>query len=302
MLLTRACSINRALDQIGDQWCLLILEQVFRGTDTFSQMTNNIGISKTVLSNRLKWLQSVDCLQKDKGTARAKYHLTEKSADLYHNALMALVWERQFYSTPGLDGADLIHEPCGKTFQPHLVCHDCGEDVHIMDVKYSDGEGHGFDKREVKLRRRSSISVLDSPALQNIYRNHVHILGDRWTSNVINLAFQRITRFDEFHKALPVATNILSNRLKFLVDEGIFDTVKYWQKPPRYEYHLTPKGLALFPYFLLLRQWGDKWCDADNTGHPTILTHTSCNHTLHCDVVCSECSNILKSDEVNFAV
>ena len=33
-LTTRASSINRALDQIGDKWCLLIIQEVFWGINT----------------------------------------------------------------------------------------------------------------------------------------------------------------------------------------------------------------------------------------------------------------------------
>ena len=56
-LRTRASSINRALDQIGDKWCLLIIQEVFWGINTFSGMLEATGVSRGVLSNRLKWLR-----------------------------------------------------------------------------------------------------------------------------------------------------------------------------------------------------------------------------------------------------
>jgi len=68
-LITRASSINRALDQIGDKWCLLILQEVFWGINTFNEMLAATGVSKGVLSERLKWLQSIDCLTRGR-TAR----------------------------------------------------------------------------------------------------------------------------------------------------------------------------------------------------------------------------------------
>ena len=111
-LITRASSINRALDQIGDKWCLLILQEVFWGINSFTEMMAATGVSRGVLSDRLKWLQSVDCLRQvpeRKGGKRMRYHLTSKSVDLYDNALMALSWERQFFSTPQLDDVALTH-------------------------------------------------------------------------------------------------------------------------------------------------------------------------------------------------
>ena len=59
-MITRASSINRALDQIGDKWCLLIIQEVFWGINTFSEMRITIGASNGVLADRLKWLVSID--------------------------------------------------------------------------------------------------------------------------------------------------------------------------------------------------------------------------------------------------
>jgi DNA-binding HxlR family transcriptional regulator len=107
-------------------------------------------------------------------------------------------------------------------------------------------------------------------------------------------------RFDQFHAELPVATNILSSRLKFLVEQDIFDQKEYQQNPRRYEYKLTEKGEEFFPYFQTLLQWGDKWCDAGN-GKPMRLIHRKCGKTLHGQVCCSECSGRLKAREVTFS-
>ena len=63
-LITRASSLNRALDQIGDKWCLLILQEVFWGINSFNEMMSATGVSRSVLSPRLTWRQTVDCLRK----------------------------------------------------------------------------------------------------------------------------------------------------------------------------------------------------------------------------------------------
>ena len=80
-LITRASSINRALDQIGDKWCLLIIQEVFWGINSFTEMMAAMGVSRGVLSDRLKWLQSVDCLRQvpeSEGGKRMRYQLTPK--------------------------------------------------------------------------------------------------------------------------------------------------------------------------------------------------------------------------------
>lgn len=303
-LLTRASSINRALDQIGDKWCLLIIQEVLWGINSFNEMMEAMGVSRGVLSNRLKWLQEVDCLRKDGGGAgqRPRYHLTRKSAALYGCALMAINWERSWSHHPVLDQVELIHLRCGEGFQARLRCGDCGDEVHQPDVSYAPGPGATQDVREKKVRRRSSISIKEVPSSRALYKSLINIVGDRWTANVIALSFHGLRRFDEFHRELPVATNILSDRLRFLVEEGVFKQVPYQQRPLRYEYHLTDKGRELFPWFLTLLQWGDEWCDPYGRGRPMSLRHDACGADLHAVVCCSACNEELLAHEVRFAL
>ncbi len=301
-LTTRASSINRALDQIGDKWCLLILEEVLWGINTFTAMLEATGVSRGVLSNRLQWLQSVDCLQQTSGRlgARQRYRLTRKSEDIYQCALMALNWEREFFSTPELDGVVLTHSRCGHAFIPTMQCRSCKGGISLGNVSFKPGPGATVDERSKKVRRRSSISIDDTPSQRILYRNLVNIVGDRWTANVIALAFHGLHRFDGFHRELPVATNILASRLKFLVEQEIFEQVAYQHKPLRHEYRLTARGEGLFPWFLALQQWGDKWCDPEKRGKPVKVVHHDCNKLLHAEVVCSQCGEPLNAREVDF--
>ena len=302
-LITRASSINRALDQVGDKWCLLILQEVFWGINSFNDMLAATGVSKGVLADRLKWLQAVDCLHRkpdENGGKRMRYHLTRKSVELYDSALMAVAWERRFFNTRELDEITLRHQTCGHAFQPQLRCRACGDEVRVNAVSYQPGPGATGDERDKKVRRRSSLPVQNVPSRRSLYKNLINIVGDRWTANVIALSFHGLTRFDEFHRELPVATNILSDRLKFLVEEGVFSQVAYQQRPLRYEYRLTDKGEALFPWFLTLLQWGDRWCSPDGRGRPMHLTHVSCGQALVAQVQCSACGGVLTAHEVDF--
>lgn len=293
------------MDQIGDKWCLLIIQEVFWGINTFSEMLATTGASRGVLSDRLQWLQKVDCLTRSpgrKGGKRMVYRLTPKSIELYDSALMALWWERRFFPTEELERVELTHRRCGKTFNPRMRCSQCNETVDLHDVKYTPGPGATSDQRDKKVRRRSSLSVEDVPSRRSVYRNLINIVGDRWTANVIALSFHGFKRFEQLHEELPVATNILADRLKFLVDHGIFEQVIYNQRPPRYEYKLTEKGEATYPWFLSILQWGDKWCDPSGAGKPMQLTHKTCGHPLHGEVACSECDGALHAREVHFDI
>lgn len=303
--LTRASSINRALDQVGDKWCLLIIQEVLWGINSFNDMMGAMGVSRGVLSNRLRWLQEVDCLRKEvasPGATRPRYHLTAKSVELYDCALMAIAWERSWYQTPELDRVELTHLECGAAFSPEMRCARCAERVRMEDASYAPGPGATRDVREKKVRRRSSISIRDVPSRRTLYRNLINIVGDRWTANLIALSFHGLTRFDQFHLELPVATNILSDRLKLLVEEGVFRQVAYQQRPLRSEYQLTEKGRELFPWFLALQQWGDRWCDPQGQGQPIVVTHKPCASPLRAQVCCSVCGGILRAHQVQFTL
>ena len=91
----------------------------------------------------------------------------------------------------------------------------------------------------------------------------LEVLGDRWTILVMREAFMRVRRFDDFQRNLGVARNVLTDRLGRLVDEGILERVPYQERPARFEYRLTEKGLDLWPIMMALLQWGDRHYPAE---------------------------------------
>jgi DNA-binding HxlR family transcriptional regulator len=96
-----------------------------------------------------------------------------------------------------------------------------------------------------------------------------------------------------------VATNILADRLKRLVNEGVLSQQPYQQSPLRYEYQLTDKGRDLFPYFVTLMSWGNRHCGTD-AGDPMLLTHNLCGNPLQAEVRCNQCFEVLAATEVHF--
>lgn len=86
----------------------------------------------------------------------------------------------------------------------------------------------------------------------------LEIVGDRWTLLIVRDVFLGNRRFDQLLESLGVASNVLTDRLNRLVDEGILERVAYSERPPRYEYRLTAKGKELRVPLLALMQWGDR--------------------------------------------
>jgi DNA-binding HxlR family transcriptional regulator len=87
----------------------------------------------------------------------------------------------------------------------------------------------------------------------------LEVVGERWTLLIIRDAFLGLRRFDQFQESLGIARNVLTERLNRLVEEGILRRVRYSERPERYEYRLTRKGVDLAIALAGLRQWGDKY-------------------------------------------
>src|SRR6266705_2044380 len=83
-------------------------------------------------------------------------------------------------------------------------------------------------------------------------------IGDWWSLLIIRDAFDGLRRFGEFQKNLGLAKNILSVRLKNLVDHDILTSVPASDGSAYQEYVLTRKGRDLFPLLVALRQWGEE--------------------------------------------
>ena len=95
-------------------------------------------------------------------------------------------------------------------------------------------------------------------------------IGDWWSLLIIRDAFRGVRRFSEFQKGLGLARNILTVRLRTLVEQGILTMAPASDGSAYREYVLTPKGRGLFPILVALRQWSEKF-DAHPEEIATIL-------------------------------
>ena len=87
------------------------------------------------------------------------------------------------------------------------------------------------------------------------------VIGDWWSLLIIRNAFFGVRRFGEFQKELGLAKNILTVRLRTLVDQGILATAPASDGSAYQEYVLTPKGRGIFPILVALRQWSEEFDD-----------------------------------------
>jgi DNA-binding HxlR family transcriptional regulator len=119
----------------------------------------------------------------------------------------------------------------------------------------------------------------------------LQLIGDRWTILILRDAFRGVRRFDGFAEDLGIARNLLADRLARLVEHGILEKVPYNERPRRYEYRLTERGLDLSPALVAFMRWGDKHLVEDEP--PVVLVHRSCGHPLDQVFVCWECDQTI---------
>jgi DNA-binding HxlR family transcriptional regulator len=123
------CSVGRAVEIIGQPWVLLILREVVRGVRRFSDMQDHLGVSRSVLSERLEGLVANELLerrsyQEPGRRRRSEYALTGKGRDLYP-ALSALrQWGDKYLTDPEGPATLATHRDCGAAIRVALLCDD----------------------------------------------------------------------------------------------------------------------------------------------------------------------------------
>ncbi|MEV6767493.1 helix-turn-helix domain-containing protein [Nocardia sp. NPDC051030] len=98
----------------------------------------------------------------------------------------------------------------------------------------------------------------------------VDLVGDRWSLLIVRDAMDGATTFTEFQQRLGIAKNILTDRLRKLVEHGIL-TTSTAPGGKRHSYELTPAGADLFTAIVALRQWGERHAFTGDEPHSTLV-------------------------------
>jgi len=123
------------------------------------------------------------------------------------------------------------------------------------------------------------------------------IVGELWAFMVIRDVFLGVRRFEGLRANLGISRKVLAERLGLLVERGILERRQYQERPPRFEYRLTPMGVDLFPVLMALARWGNRWL-AGAAGPPIEFVHRKCGQVTHARVVCDGCGEDLGAHNV----
>jgi DNA-binding HxlR family transcriptional regulator len=289
-------SIFRTADVVGDAWSWLVMrEAILHGAARFEDFRARLGISRATLSARLRQLTTGGLLSRQ--DPNFDYQLTDSGMDFFSCLMVSMRWGDRWYFQPDARPLPMIHRECSRPLEAVLRCGACQGELRASDVT-ADRAGAliGRPAKSAGQKRRSpSIELLERQRVCSIART-LTVTGDWWSGLIIRECFFGTRRFDQFQRRLEIAPNILSGRLRRLVELGMLATVQYQAWPVRHEYRLTEKGLDFYHVPLSMLMWGRRWLDPTNSD--ALLTHKPCGSPVDAVLSCRSCAKAVFRDDV----
>jgi len=132
------CSLARSLAIIGDNWTLLVLRDCFLGVRRFDDFQQRLGVTRHVLSDRLRKLTDGGVLEKtayQERPLRHEYRLTTMGRDLYPVIAHLAQWGDKYLADEAGPPLVRVHRQCGEPLVAKLQCSHCGDSVEPKDIR-----------------------------------------------------------------------------------------------------------------------------------------------------------------------
>ncbi|RLQ21137.1 transcriptional regulator [Seongchinamella sediminis] len=126
----------------------------------------------------------------------------------------------------------------------------------------------------------------------------LNVIGDKWTCLVLGGAFQRCQRFEDWQRLLGISRSILSKRLQWLVDNELMYKRPYGPSGRRHTYHLSRKGLDLYPWLIAAWRWERRWADPRGSTVAQ-LHHQTCNQPTQPILSCAFCGEAIQFADID---
>ncbi|WP_109000921.1 winged helix-turn-helix transcriptional regulator [Streptomyces rishiriensis] len=123
------------------------------------------------------------------------------------------------------------------------------------------------------------------------------VVGEKYSLLVLREVCLGNGRFDQLVRNIGAPRDVLTTRLRRLVDAGILTRTAYSDRPQRFEYRPTRAGLELEPLLMTLMAWGDRHL-RQGDDRPMVLEHV-CGNELVPVVTCSSCGDPVGHDDVS---
>ena len=101
-------------------------------------------------------------------------------------------------------------------------------------------------------------------------------LGSKWKPIIIHTINTQRLRFGQLNDLIPLITRkVLTEHLKEMEEDGIILREAFSELPPRVEYSLTEKGLALLPILKSVCEWNAQFGHAETCNNETTFAKNS---------------------------
>ncbi|WP_086828832.1 helix-turn-helix domain-containing protein [Allokutzneria sp. NRRL B-24872] len=124
------------------------------------------------------------------------------------------------------------------------------------------------------------------------------VIGEPWSPLILRDVYVGMTRFEQMQQDLGISRKVLTERLKWLVEQGVLERREYSSRPPRFEYVLTAKGTELCDLLMVMVRWGDRWT-AGAAGPPVLYRHHACGQIAHVEPRCSACGEPMHATDID---
>lgn len=154
------CAVAQAVEQLGDQWTLLILRSAFHGIRRFDEFREHLNIAENILTTRLAKLVKAGIFQRTQLSQDKRvyeYRLTEKGYDTYALVVFLNQWGERWMGKPEGERVEIVETISGRKVQDVRVLSTEGRVLNPRDTTMQHGAGRSavLDlSRNILARRR----------------------------------------------------------------------------------------------------------------------------------------------------
>ena len=138
-----ACPVARGLSVVGDRWTMLVIRECFLGIRRFEKMQERLGITRHVLADRLRTLETAGVLRREayqQRPLRHEYRLTERGKALYPVLVTLIDWANAHVPLEGEASVSLLSRETGDPIAPVLIDRNSGQEITHRTVNASFAE------------------------------------------------------------------------------------------------------------------------------------------------------------------
>jgi DNA-binding HxlR family transcriptional regulator len=136
------CSLARSLEVIGDWWSPLIIRDIYLGIDRFTDLAEDLGLSRNLLTERLNRLVDNGVLRRERYRERPprdRYTLTEAGREFVPILVALTAWGDRWQTPEG--GPPIRFQHGDHRAMPMVACAECGRQIAAQELTAKPGPG-----------------------------------------------------------------------------------------------------------------------------------------------------------------